>query len=116
MHTYQLVTSTFFPGVDFPDGSALSLKLYVRNACNGSGQNLATARLWNNDSFGASIGADSNDYYLKDSSLLATTAGSGPMKTIDSKSGAKRSSFKPFGTWTITLCRESVRLQFTLLG
>lgn len=96
-----------FTPVDFPSGTSLSMKLYVRNACSGSGHNSGTSRLWYNDSvansqFGATINAVANNYYLVNNSLLNLSVGSGPRKTIDVQSGAKCSAFKPFGTWTIT--------------
>jgi YVTN family beta-propeller protein len=95
-----------FVPVYFPPGSALSIKLYIRNACAGSGKNSGTARLWYNDmaansQFGATIGAASN-YYLRDGFVLATVPGPGPKKTIDVAAGAKCSPFKTFGTWSIT--------------
>jgi len=105
----KLDTITFsnFSTVPFPPGSSLSLKLYVRNACSGSGHDSGTARLWFNDSaadshFDATIGGSANDYFLRDGFLLATTAGPGPKKTIDVQAGSKCSAFKPFGTWTTT--------------
>jgi hypothetical protein len=96
-----------FSPLNFPSGSGLNLKLYVRNACSGSGHNSGTARLWFNDSaansqFDATIGTDDSDYFLRDSFLLATTAGPGPKKTVDVAAGARCSAFKSFGTWTIT--------------
>jgi uncharacterized delta-60 repeat protein len=99
--------SSFSP-VDVPAGSQLSLKLSVRNACSGSRHNSGVARLWFNDSvansrFGATIGATTSDYFLRDGFLLAPTAGPGPKKTVDVQAGAKCSPFKPFGTWSITL-------------
>ena len=104
----HLATINFnsFSPVDFPDGSALKLKLLVRNACSGSGHNSGTARLWFNDSaansrFNATIDTNS-DYFLSDNFVLATTAGAGPKKTVDIAAGAKCSAFKSFGTWTVT--------------
>jgi uncharacterized protein YaiE (UPF0345 family) len=95
--------------VDFPPGSTstLSIKLYVRNACTGSGKNSGTARLWYNDAaansqFGATIGTVS-DFYLRDGFVLANGPGAGPKKTIDVAAGAKCSAFKPFGTWSISI-------------
>jgi hypothetical protein len=109
MRNARLHTIPFnsFPPVDLPPGSVLGLKLYVRNACTGSRHNSGTARLWFNDSaansrFDAAIGGSASDYNLRDGFLLATTAGPGPKKTIDVVAGAKCSSFKPFGTWTVT--------------
>jgi alpha-L-arabinofuranosidase len=98
--------NTFSP-IDFPSGSQLSLKLYARNACNGSGKNSGTARLWYNDSqanskFTATISANTSDYFLLNNSALGTSAGAGPKLTSDLSAGAKCSPFKSFGTWTIT--------------
>jgi hypothetical protein len=98
--------NTFSP-IDFPSGSQLSLKLYARNACNGSGKNSGTARLWYNDSqanskFGATITTNTSDYFLLNNSALGTSTGAGPKLTSDLRAGAKCSPFKPFGTWTIT--------------
>lgn len=92
--------------VDFPDGSSLSIKVLVRNACVGSGKNSGTARLWFNDSaansqFGAIIAPITSDYYLLDGFLLGTSVGPGPKKNIDVAAGAKCSPFKEFGTWAI---------------
>jgi hypothetical protein len=96
-----------FSPVDFPAGSQVSIKLYVRNACTGSGHNSGSARLWYNDvaagsRFGAAIGGADNPYYLLSGSVLGTSAGSGPKATVDVQSGAKCSAFKPFGTWSVT--------------
>lgn len=95
-----------FSPVDFPSGSSLSIKLYVRNACSGSGHNSGTARLWYNDSqansnFGATIDTSST-YYLVPSAMLSTSIGVGPKQTVDVQSGAKCSPYKLFGTWSIT--------------
>lgn len=97
---------TFAP-VDFPQGSTLSIKLYVRNACQGPTHNSGIARLWYDDAaansrFDATIEGSSSDYYLRDNFVLSTTVGSGPKKKIDVQAGAKCSPFKTFGTWTIT--------------
>lgn len=97
-----------FTPVNFPQGSQLKIQLYVRNTCTGPTHNSGTARLWFNDSaansrFDATIDSTTNDYFLRDGFLLATTAGPGPKKTIDVAAGAPCSPFKTFGTWTITL-------------
>jgi hypothetical protein len=88
-----------FAPTGFPAGSTLSLKLYVRNACTGPTHNAGTARLWFNDGaanshFGATIGASTSDYFLRDAFALATTAGPGP-KMVDVAAGAPCSPFKP---------------------
>jgi len=85
----------------------LSVKLFVRNACSGSGKNSGTARLWFNDSaansrFAATIGSPKT-YFLRDAFALATSPGPGPKKTIDVLAGAKCSPYKTFGTWSTTL-------------
>jgi hypothetical protein len=97
---------SLFAPVDFPPGSSVSIKLYVRNACAGSGKNSGSARLWYNDTaansqFGATLGAPSN-YYLRDGFALSNSPGPGPKTTIDVAAGAKCSPFKTFGTWSGT--------------
>jgi len=57
------------PGAAFSSGDTLSLKVYVRNACTGSGKNSGRARLWFNDSaansrFNATVGSSSTYYLL----------------------------------------------------
>jgi hypothetical protein len=96
-----------FTPIDFPTGSQLTIKLYVRNACTGPTHNSGTARLWYADAdantrFGATIGSTANTYYLLDHFALATTPGPGPSKTMDIAAGAPCSTYKLFGTWTIT--------------
>lgn len=96
-----------FPPIDFPTGSTLSLKIYVRTACTGSGHNSGTARLWFNDTtansnLSASIGPNTTIYYLHNDSTLDPAPGTGPKTSIDIATGTKCSAFKPFGTWTIT--------------
>lgn len=103
----QTIPFNPFSPVDFPSGSALSVKVYVRNACTSSGHNSGFARLWYNDNtansrFGATIDASSNTYYLLNNLILSSSVGTGPKKTIDVQSGTKCSPFKPFGIWTIT--------------
>ena len=98
--------NTFTP-VDFPQGSALSIKLYVRNACIGPTHNSGTARLWYDDAaansrFDATIEGTNRDYYLREIFVLSTTVGSGPKKKIDVQAGSPCSPFKTFGTWSIT--------------
>lgn len=94
--------------VPIQSGDQLSIKLYVRNACSGSGKNSGAARLWYNDSaanshFDATIDAIVNNYYLLDGFLLGLNPGLGPKKTIDIAAGSKCSPFKLFGTWNTTL-------------
>ncbi len=64
------------------------------------------ARLWYNDTaansqFGATISGVTQNDYLRDGFVLATTPGPGPKKTIDIAAGAKCGAFKSFGTWSI---------------
>jgi len=93
--------------VEVARGSTLSLKMYMRNACSGSGKNSGTARLWYNDAvadshFGVTIDGRTSDYFLRAESALSTEPGVGPKKTIDVAAGNKCSAFKSFGTWSIT--------------
>lgn len=97
-----------FSPVDFPQGSTLGIKLYVRNACQGPTHNSGTARLWFNDGaanshFGATIGTATNNYFILNNFLLGTSAGAGPKKTIDVAAGSPCSPFKLFGTWIVSL-------------
>jgi hypothetical protein len=97
-----------FSPIDFPSGSQLSLKIYARNACSGSGKNSGTARLWYNDTqanskFNSTIASNTSDYFLLNNYILGTSTGTGPKKTSDISTGAKCSPFKSFGTWTVTL-------------
>jgi hypothetical protein len=94
-------------GATFQSGDTVSIKLYVRNACTGSGKNSGRARLWFNDSaansrFNATIG-DPRTYFLRDAFVLATSPGPGPKRTIDVAAGAKCSPYKTFGTWSTTV-------------
>jgi hypothetical protein len=103
----QTIPFNSFSSVDFPTGSTLSIKVYVRNACGGSGHNSGTARLWYNDTqansqFGSTIGTNTYNDYLLNNFVLGTSVGPGPKKTVDVSAGAKCSTFKPFGTWIIT--------------
>jgi hypothetical protein len=88
-------------------GDVLSITLWVRNACAGSGKNSGRARLWYGDAtansrFDAAIAGPETNFLLAGSALGAT-AGGGPRQSIDVAAGAKCSPFKPFGTWTRTL-------------
>ncbi|HMH19089.1 MAG TPA: SBBP repeat-containing protein, partial [Burkholderiales bacterium] len=101
------ITLTPVGGATFVSGDTLSIKLYVRNACSGSGKNSGTARLWLNDNaansrFGATLGSPAT-YFLRDAFALATTSGLGPQKTIDVAAGAKCSTYKTFGTWSTAI-------------
>jgi sugar lactone lactonase YvrE len=91
----------------FVRGDVLSITLWVRNACSGSGKNSGRARLWYGDAtassrFDAAIAGPETNSLLA-GSVLSVTAGSGPRQTIDVAAGAKCSPFKPFGTWSRTL-------------
>ncbi|HKB88384.1 MAG TPA: hypothetical protein VKC53_01905 [Patescibacteria group bacterium] len=102
------VPLALFNPVNVNPGDQLSVKLYVRNACSGSGKNSGTARLWFNDAaadshFDATIDSTNSNYYLLNGFLLGTSPGVGPKQPIDVAAGAKCSSFKPFGTWTTNL-------------
>jgi hypothetical protein len=104
----NIIPFASFDPVPAPEGTELSLKLYVRNACVGSGQNSGVARLWYNDNiansqFGATIGNNTNTYYLVDGFNLWTTPGIGPKLKIDVAAGAKCSPFKLFASWSTTL-------------
>jgi hypothetical protein len=94
-------------GAVFSSGDTLSIMLFVRNACAGSGKTSGRARLWYNDTaadtrFDATIGSAAT-YHLLDGFLLSTAAGTGPKKTVDKQAGAKCSPYKLFGTWTRTM-------------
>jgi hypothetical protein len=92
-----------FSPVSVSDGDQLNLKLYVRNACSGSGKNSGKARLWYNDSqadshFDATINENIN-FYLLNEFALGNAPGLGLRLHIDVAAGAKCSPFKLFGTW-----------------
>jgi hypothetical protein len=91
--------------VDFPVGSGLSIKLYVRNTCSGNTTNSGIARLWYNDSeanskFGASIDSILSSYYLVENLGLSSTTGTGPKQNLDTDAGSPCSSYKLFNTWS----------------
>lgn len=103
----QTISFNSFSPVDFSSGSTLSIKVYARNACSGSGHNSGTARLWYNgllanSQFDATIGTNESPYYLVNNFLLSTLPGTGPRRSIDVSAGSRCGAFKPFGTWTIT--------------
>jgi WD40 repeat protein len=106
-HLYSIPLILTNP-VSIQIGDQLSIKVYVRNACSGSGKNSGTARLWYNDNqansrFGATVDGNNNTYYLLDNFVLGSNPGPGPKKTIDVAAGAKCSPFKLFGTWSRTM-------------
>jgi alpha-tubulin suppressor-like RCC1 family protein len=93
----------------FVAGDTLSFRLSVRIAVNVSGHRSGTARLWFNDAaansqVGATLGGVVNPYYLLNGSVLGTSAGPGPKKTIDVfvDKAVGGNPFKPFGTWSRT--------------
>ena len=113
LNAIPLTVSAF---ADVSTGDTLSIKVFERNACSGSGKNSGTARLWYNgqpvDSgatrdagsrFDATIGIGqpSQDYFLRDTFQLNTAAGSSK-QSIDKSAGAKCSAFQEFGTWSLT--------------
>jgi len=93
--------------VDFYPGDTLSIKLSVRIAAS-SRHRSGTARFWFNDAaansrFTATIGGETNDYFLRSGFVLANTAGPGPKDKIDvTVSRVGGNPFKPFGTWSTT--------------
>ena len=103
----QTIPFNAFTPVDFPEGSTLNIKLYVRNACIGPTHNSGTARLWYDDAaansrFDATIEGSNSDYYLRNNFVLSAAVGTGPKQKIDVQAGAKCSPFKTFGEWSIT--------------
>lgn len=101
----QTIPLSSFSPVTWPSGSALKIVVYARNACSGSLRNSATATLHYNASsvdskFGATIGTDTT-YHLDDGFLLGTSTGTSA-KTVSVAAGTPCSSFKSFGTWTVT--------------
>ncbi len=104
VQTYSIPFASFSPA-NFPTGSNLSVKFYVRNACTGSEKDSGVVRLWFNaksvDShFDATIGGVSNSYYLRSSSVLSNTIANGPKDKIEVQAGAKCSDFKLFDIWS----------------
>ena len=102
-HQY-MIALTAVPGTTFTPGDTLSVALYVRNACAGSGKNSGRARLWYDDAaansrFAATIGSAST-YYLRPNSTFSSTGGTGPKKTINVQAGPKCSPYKTFGSWS----------------
>lgn len=96
-----------FSPVDFPPGSTLAIKLYVRNACKDSLRNNSDAKLWYNSSqansgFGINVDGTPGSYYLAANSMLSSSVGTGPISTVDAHTGAKCGPFNLFGTWSIT--------------
>ena len=106
LRTIGLVLSS--TPVPFASGETLSIRLSVRIGA--TGHRSGTARLWYGDAqanshFDATIDAVTSDYYLRDGFVLGTSAGPGPMKTIDVFADrlVGGNPFKPFGTWSVTL-------------
>ena len=113
LNSIPLTVSAF---ADITAGDTLSIKVFERNACAGSGKNSGTARLWFDGKavdtgatrdagsrFDATVGIDqpSQDYFLRDGFQLDTTAGTS-RKSIDKSAGARCSAFVEFGTWSLT--------------
>ncbi len=106
----KLITIPFvaFSSVNFSDGSKLSLKLLTKRTCSRENDDSAKIALWYNDGqanshFGATIGDNVSDYFLRENFVLDSLVGTGPRKEIDIKFGKKDgcSVFKSFGTWSI---------------
>jgi hypothetical protein len=81
----------------------------VRIAASVSGQRSGTARLWFNDTaansrLAVSVDGVANNYFLLNNSLLGTSAGPGPKKTVDVivDKAVGGNPFKAFGTWAKT--------------
>ena len=98
---------------DSPAGGTLSIQVYARNACVGSGHNSGRARLWYNGQpidtgatrdagsrFGIPNSGSATDYFLRTGSALSTTAGAAKA-SVDVQAGAKCGPFVSFGTWTL---------------
>jgi uncharacterized repeat protein (TIGR01451 family) len=104
----DVITLALDASSDFCTGDVFSLRLSVRIA-ESSGHVSGRARLWFNDAaansrFSATVGGESNDYFLRDGFVLATSPGPGPKKTIDVlvNRNVDGNAFKPFGTWSLT--------------
>jgi hypothetical protein len=109
-------------------GNTLSIQVYARNACSGSGHNSGRARLWYNGKlvdagatrdagsrFDATIGGSNSDYFLRSGFALNTAAGSAKV-FVDTEAGPKCSAFKSLGTWNTTLATASVGIDDTKPG
>ena len=102
------ISQNLFGDLVFCAGDVLSIRLSVRIASS-SGHRSGTARLWFNDAaansnFDATVDSSTAIYYLLDGSLLGTSPGLGPKKTIDVPVDrlVNGNAFKPFGTWNFT--------------
>ncbi len=103
------ISLTPVSGSRFLPGDILSIKLLVRSNSN-SGKNSATARLYYNGSspnlaysnFDATIGGTNTVYYLR-SGLTLNSAPDTTNSTIDVSTSKTDTTFKEFGTWSITL-------------
>ena len=93
LHTIPLTLTN--GSANFPAGAALEVKVSVRRTCSGPGHNSGTVRLWYNgqkvDSgptrdagsrFDATIGGQTDDYFLRTGLGLSTSAGS-PRTSVD---------------------------------
>jgi hypothetical protein len=82
----------------------VSIKLLVRNACDGSEKKSGTARLWYGDGaadsrFGAPVAKLGRTYFLGKNFALLTTPGP-DRKMIDVAAGTRCGTYKAFGTWS----------------
>jgi hypothetical protein len=92
-------------------GDRISIQLYARNACLGSGKNSGRVRLWYNgrlidvgpsrdagSRFDATISGSDSNYFLRSAFALSTAAGSARI-SLDKPVGAQCSPFTSLGTW-----------------
>jgi hypothetical protein len=99
-------------------GDRLLLRVSVRRTCAGGGHASGIARLWYNGAaidsgsrrdaasrFGLDVDGTGVTYYLRATSMLATTPGSTRLfvdKTVNSAIGCSSRPYTPFGTWSVT--------------
>lgn len=91
----------------FCPGDQMKIKLSVRAGA--TGHLSGWSRLWYHDSaansrFAATVGGNTNTYYLLDGFVTGSAAGPGPKKTIDVFVHRNQfgNAYKPFGTWVKT--------------
>jgi hypothetical protein len=100
--------------IDAASGDTLAMEVLVRNGCSGSSHGSGTARLWYNgqpmDSgaardagtrFGATIGGEDSDEFLRGGFSLSAAAGNSRL-SVDAPVGARCGSFVSFGRWMMT--------------
>ena len=116
LHTIPLTLTN--GSANFPAGAALEVKVSVRRTCSGPGHNSGTVRLWYNgqkvDSgptrdagsrFDATIGGQTDDYFLRTGFGLSTSAGSSRTSLdqfVNSAVNCATPGGRPFtsyGTW-----------------